>query len=123
MLQTLDEMLFANLDVTSHVLGALVYHLARSISVQEKLRQEILRHEGNLNQYSMRQDTYLRCCVLESMRLAPISGKSITHTRKPYLTQQAFTMPELSPLPKVFSGHFIPAKVRKPPDFPLALLT
>jgi cytochrome P450 len=80
MLQTLDEMLFANLDVTAHVLCTLTGYLAQFPEVQKKLRQEIIQNERELQQYVVKRDTYLRCCVHECMRLAPISGKLVlTH--------------------------------------------
>lgn len=71
-------MLFANLDVSSHVLTWLVTLLAENEDQQRKLRDEI-RNKGvnknmSLNDYCNSKDTFLRACYLESLRLRPFTG-------------------------------------------------
>ncbi|KAF2877961.1 cytochrome P450 [Massariosphaeria phaeospora] len=87
-LQTLDEMLFANLDVSAHILNALVVFLAESEDARNRVLQE-MQSMSDVEEYCSRRDTFLHNCLLETMRLSPIS---------------AFTMPERSPNAKSF-GH------------------
>jgi hypothetical protein len=76
-LQTLDESLYANLDVTTHALSWNVLLLAENIEAQRELRQEVLSALENeasesYERYIDRDDTFLAACVLESARLRPI---------------------------------------------------
>ncbi|MCJ1377288.1 hypothetical protein MMC17_000380 [Xylographa soralifera] len=50
-LQTLDEMLFADLDVTTHVLSWTLITLAENKSVQAELRKEIRANSDQLVTY------------------------------------------------------------------------
>ncbi|KZF23923.1 cytochrome P450 [Xylona heveae TC161] len=92
-LQTLSEMLFANLDVSTHVLSWLVALVAESSSVQEQLREEIRKNVDDPDAYYRRKDTLLHLCFLESLRLRPFT---------------VFTIPESSPTEKVLGGYVIP---------------
>lgn len=70
-------MLFANLDVSSHVLTWLVTLLAESKDVQDKLRKEIQSSKVNgviSNDFCNRKDGLLQSCWLESLRLRPFTG-------------------------------------------------
>lgn len=73
-LQTLDEMLFANLDVTTHVLTWIITLLADHTAAQDELRQEIQLNHASINDYISRKDSYLHFCFLESLRVRPVSG-------------------------------------------------
>lgn len=79
LLQTLDEMLFANLDVTIGNLAWNPIFLAARPDVQDELRDEIRRARNNNNSGDTSWETYitststlLMACVLESARLKPI---------------------------------------------------
>jgi cytochrome P450 len=96
LLQTLDEALFANLDVTTGGLSWNLVYLAAYKEVQEKLRAEV---EGfslseNIAGYLKRQTSLLQCCVMESSRLKPLA---------------AFSVPQSAPTDRVVDGYVIPA--------------
>jgi hypothetical protein len=117
MVQTLSEILFANLDVSTHVLGWLVIFLAKDTGVQTHLRREITDSSGRLVEFCGRKDTLLHLCFLESVRLRPFTGMSF-HLPRPLLENnrslnfKVFTVPESSPQTKVLGGHTIPPNVK-----------
>ncbi|KAJ5909077.1 cytochrome P450 [Penicillium taxi] len=96
-LQTLDEILFTNVDVSARVLGTLFTHLSIRPSLQVLLRDEIQhwKHDPDLNlpKYMAQSDTLLNRMVMESMRHSPAFG---------------FSMPERTSAPKIIGGYFIP---------------
>lgn len=94
--QTLDEMLFANLDVT---LGGLSWNpvfLAANPAVQEELYENITaaqEAEGPaMPMYLQDSSTYLAACILESSRLKPLA---------------AFSVPQAAPTARVLDGYVI----------------
>ncbi|PVI00657.1 cytochrome P450 [Periconia macrospinosa] len=97
-LQTLDEMLFANLDVTMGALSWPLVFLAAHADVQRKLRHEICsassKTGAELEQYLMSQDTYLHFVMLEAARLRPLVP---------------FSIPQSCPTPRLVSGYEVPA--------------
>lgn len=115
--QTLDEMLFANLDVTTHVLTWIITLLADYPAVQSKLRDEIRANLASIDEYINKKDSYLHNCFFESLRVRPVSGmlplQKCTHLTEsePTNTHQAFSIPESSPSPKRFKGYIIPKNV------------
>ncbi|KAF3396054.1 Cytochrome P450 monooxygenase roqR [Penicillium rolfsii] len=96
-LQTLDEAIFANLDVTTGGLSWNPVFLAAYPECQEKLRQEInqVQKDGRMDQYLRSTSTYLQACILESSRLKPLA---------------AFSVPQSAPTDRVVFGYKIPAK-------------
>lgn len=80
-LQSLDEILFTNLDVTSAILAFLLINLSINQAVQSELRAEILQNSRGFNEpgtesspvenYIRRTDTLLEYTCLESGRLCP----------------------------------------------------
>ena len=74
MTQTLDEMLFANLDVTTHVLTWIITLLADNVEAQAELRDEIRRNVDDVDEYLNRKDSFLHYCFWESLRVRPVSG-------------------------------------------------
>ncbi|KAI9878491.1 MAG: hypothetical protein M1830_000723 [Pleopsidium flavum] len=92
-LQTLDEMLFANLDVTTHVLTWLITLLADKESTQQKLRHEIRNMRDSLDVYCNQRDTFLHFCLMEAIRLRPPA---------------VFSIPESSPSVKRLGGFKVP---------------
>ncbi|KAL7905943.1 cytochrome P450 [Trichoderma velutinum] len=75
LLQTLDESLFANLDVTAHALSWNMLRMAHHTITQSDVRQEIRTNSHSEEEYEeyLRQDnTLLAACILESSRLHPI---------------------------------------------------
>ncbi|KAF3797720.1 O-methyltransferase aclM [Colletotrichum gloeosporioides] len=89
LLQTLDESLFANLDVTIGGLSWVPVFLAAHQHDQERLRTEIdaaCSHEKDARAFarylSEGRSTFLACCTLESSRLRPLA---------------AFTVPQAAP--------------------------
>lgn len=95
-LQTLDEAIFANLDVTTGGLSWNPVFLAAYPECQEKLRQEInqAQKDRRMDQYLQSASTYLQACILESSRLKPLA---------------AFSVPQSAPTDRVVSGYKIPA--------------
>ncbi|KAI0159700.1 cytochrome P450 [Xylariaceae sp. FL1272] len=78
-LQTIDEILFTNLDVTSAILAFLLINLAINQSAQKELREEVLANGGSqtkmdtelLGKYIKKSDTLLEYTCMESTRLSP----------------------------------------------------
>ncbi|PKX88414.1 cytochrome P450 [Aspergillus novofumigatus IBT 16806] len=97
LLQTLDEALFANLDVTTGGLSWNLVFLAAHPDCQRKLREEITEAtgSGSLNKYLQSQSTYLQACILESSRMKPLA---------------AFSVPQSAPSERVVGGFRIPAR-------------
>lgn len=105
-LQTLDEMLFANLDVTIGGLSWNFLFLAANRDVQSQLRGEITQArtrlqvaEENLSQsrwekYVLRSDTLLAASILESARLKPLA---------------AFSVPQAAPTARIVGEFSVPA--------------
>ncbi|KAI0542849.1 cytochrome P450 [Xylaria digitata] len=95
-LQTLDECLFANLDVTTGAMSWNVIFLAANIRYQNMLVKELALHsttEGR-RQYILNSNTLLASCVSESARLRPAA---------------AFSVPQSAPTTRVVGGYVIPA--------------
>lgn len=105
-LQTLDEMLFANLDVTIGGLSWNFLFLAANEGIQSQLRDEITQTRTRLEvaeenisqsrwgQYVLRSDTLLAACILESSRLKPLA---------------AFSVPQAAPTARNVGEFSIPA--------------
>lgn len=95
LLQTIDESLFANLDVT---VGGLTWNpvfLAANPECQERLRTEIVSQTPETaDRYVQSSTTYLAACVLESSRLKPLA---------------AFSVPQSAPTDRLVDGYIVPA--------------
>lgn len=116
-LQTLIEILFANIDITGLVLASLLENMAGDAAFQTKLLAEV-RHEkkgvssADVATYTSKQDTLLHYLTLESVRL-------VSHVRKYFersiLLKHSvdhhadFSPAELTGADKVISGYLIPA--------------
>ncbi|KAL6230883.1 cytochrome P450 [Aspergillus navahoensis] len=85
-LHTLNEILFANVDVSSAVLNTLFEHLAANTAIQQKLRGEVEAHS---------QNTLLNFAVMEAMCLSPAF---------------AFSLPECTAVSKEIWGYRVPAR-------------
>ncbi|KAJ5945400.1 Cytochrome P450 [Penicillium verrucosum] len=94
LIHTFTESIFANLDVTTSVITGCILHIAKDKRVQKKLQKEIDDHKDNLADYVKRQDTFMHCCFLESIRLEPIP---------------AFSLAGRCSEDKVLGGYHIPA--------------
>ena len=98
-LQTLDEMLFANLDVTVSALTWSLVQLAAHKDAQSRLRAEIARVRAGadectgLARYLGHSNTYLQAIISESSRLCPLA---------------AFSVPQAAPTSRVLDGYNIP---------------
>lgn len=95
-LQTLAESLFANLDVTTHVMTSCVILLADNTKVTEDLRKEFAEHADDIDGYLGKKDTLLHYCLLESLRLQPVLS---------------YSFPEKPPREKILGGYRIPKDV------------
>ncbi|KAF2092842.1 cytochrome P450, partial [Rhizodiscina lignyota] len=99
LLQTLDESLFANLDVTAHAVSWNVLRIAQHADVQQKVRSEIQQHtktatpDESYEAYLRREDTLLAACILEASRLHPVLP---------------FSNPEAAEEDKMVDGYVIP---------------
>ncbi|KFA71898.1 hypothetical protein S40288_09521 [Stachybotrys chartarum IBT 40288] len=96
LLQTLDESLYANLDVTTGGLSWNLVFLAANQDVQERIRAEgqLAHDKGRVDSYVRRDSTYLAACVLESSRLKPLA---------------AFSVPQAAPTAREVDKYVIPA--------------
>jgi cytochrome P450 len=76
-LQTIDESLFANLDVGIGSVSWNLVFLACYPEIQEQLFREIQEETTSQGweKYVNRSDTLLEACICESLRLRPIAGK------------------------------------------------
>ena len=82
LLHTLDEMLFANLDVTIGNISWNPIFLAANLDIQNELRSEVLRARADTSSnswgnYITSNSTLLMACVLESARLKPMAPFSL----------------------------------------------
>ncbi|KAK4041460.1 cytochrome P450 [Parachaetomium inaequale] len=108
-LQTIDEILFTNLDVTSAILAFLLINLSINQPVQQELRAEILESLGAspttvadmidsnknpLEAYIRKTDTLLEYTCIESGRLCPAVW---------------FTLPEYAGADLDIGGYRVPA--------------
>ena len=95
LLQTIDEALFANLDVTVGGLSWNLVFLAANPACQERLRAEVLSQTPETaERYVQSSATYLAACVLEAARLKPLA---------------AFSVPQSAPTDRLVGGFVIPA--------------
>ncbi|OCL06608.1 cytochrome P450 monooxygenase [Glonium stellatum] len=97
--QTLDEMLFANLDVTIGGISWNLLFLADNQDVQAQLREEIFlmrksKDEKKWEQYLLGSSTLLAASISESARLRPLA---------------AFSVPQSAPTDRIIGGFNIPA--------------
>ena len=99
--QTLDEMLFANLDVTIGGISWNLLFLGAHQDAQVDLRNEIIdkRREaqtapGQWEEYLLSSSTVLFASILESARLKPLA---------------AFSVPQAAPTDRAVSGFLVPA--------------
>lgn len=96
-LQTLDECLFANLDVTTGGLSWNLVYLAENSDAQQRLRAEAEQANisvSSMEKYLQSPSTFLHCCILESSRLKPLV---------------AFSSPQSAPTGRLIDGFVIPA--------------
>ncbi|KIX09583.1 uncharacterized protein Z518_00663 [Rhinocladiella mackenziei CBS 650.93] len=93
--QTLDESLYANLDVTTGALSWNLVFLASSPGTQQRVRQEVetFCRTGTMHKYLLDSSTYLTACILESSRLKPLA---------------AFSVPQAAPTERVIDGYIVP---------------
>lgn len=79
-LETMDELLFTNIDVTSTVIAFLLINIAANQSFQSSLREEIAAKQSqpsyNLSDYVLEKDTLLHYAAMESVRMSPALCKS-----------------------------------------------
>jgi cytochrome P450 len=101
MLQTVDEMLFANLDVTIGALSWNVVFLAAFPDTQQRVREEFSTRRAELDRqgletefYTTDNGTLLAACVNESARLKPLA---------------AFSVPQAIPTARAVGGYHFPA--------------
>ncbi|KAH7048217.1 cytochrome P450 [Macrophomina phaseolina] len=94
LLQTLDETLYANLDVTTGALSWNLVFFAAYPHVQDKVRAEIASRADDMEAYILSSSSYLAACIAESSRLRPLA---------------AFSVPQSAPTDRVVDGYLIPA--------------
>lgn len=97
LLQTLDEMLFANLDVSIGALSWSFVFIAAYPHVQERLLSEInaaLADAESTEAYLMSQSNYLHHILLEGGRLRPVA---------------AFSVAQACPTPRQVGSFILPA--------------
>ncbi|KAH7070903.1 cytochrome P450 [Paraphoma chrysanthemicola] len=80
LLQTMDEMLFANLDVSIGALAWALIFIAASPQTQARLLSEVnsaYHEKGNRDAYLLSQSSYLHHTILEAGRLRPVAAFSV----------------------------------------------
>ena len=97
LLQTLDEMLFANLDVSIGGLAWALVYLAAYPRVQEKLlreiRSELTEEKRDHSSYLLSQSNYLHYVLLESARLRPVVAFSVSQSAPTARRVSGFLLP------------------------------
>jgi cytochrome P450 len=72
-LDTLDELIFTNIEALGSVCSWCLIHLAQNSDVQSRLRAEILAQgETSLWSYANEPNTFLDMCIKESSRVSPV---------------------------------------------------
>lgn len=98
LLHTLDESLFANLDVTTGGISWVMVFLAANPDYPKRLLYELEKHlaehEGDRKPYILANSTLLSACIAESARLRPLA---------------AFSVPQAAPTTRIVDGYMIPA--------------
>ncbi|OAG08648.1 cytochrome P450 monooxygenase [Paraphaeosphaeria sporulosa] len=101
LLHTLDEMLYANLDVTIGAVSWNVVFIAAYPGIQTRLRQEVAEKRRKADEMGVEFEPYLHdgstllaACVNESARLRPLA---------------AFSVPQGIPTSRVIGGFKFPA--------------
>jgi gliotoxin/aspirochlorine/mycotoxins biosynthesis cytochrome P450 monooxygenase len=100
LLQTLDEMIFANLDVTMGGLSWNLLFLAAHQDIEDQIREEVRQARNSAppmddwDVYLQRSSTLLAASILESSRLKPLA---------------AFSVPQSAPTDRVVGGFLVPA--------------
>lgn len=96
--QTLDEALYANLDVTTGALSWNLVFLAFDPKVQEQARAEIRAvdksNPDSLHKYLLDTKSFLSACINEAARLKPLAP---------------FSVPQAAPTERILEGYRIPA--------------
>ncbi len=99
--QTLDEILFANLDVTAGALSWNLLFLGKCQASQADLRAEIITQKGcskgdgnDWKGYLLSSSTLLAASILESARLKPLA---------------AFSVPQATPTDRLIGDFLVPA--------------
>jgi cytochrome P450 len=98
---TLDEMLYANLDVTLGGISWNLVFLAAYKDAQSRLHAEISEKKNaareqntNLDQYLLSSSSFLAACISESSRLRPLA---------------AFSVPQSAPTERIIGDYHFPA--------------
>ncbi|KAH7361347.1 cytochrome P450 [Pyrenochaeta sp. MPI-SDFR-AT-0127] len=98
LLQTLDESMFANLDVTTHAVAWNILRLAQHTDIQQRVfleMQTYITKPETYEDYLRREDSLLAACVLEASRLHPVLP---------------FSNPEAAEDNKLIDGYIIPRR-------------
>ncbi|KAK8143562.1 hypothetical protein G3M48_007056 [Beauveria asiatica] len=97
-LQTVDELLFTNIDVTSTAVACLLLNIAENPDFQESLRQEMAQMKSDpsydVQQYIAKRDVLLHYAILESLRMRPVLW---------------FSLPEKTAIDKEIGGYYVPS--------------
>ncbi|EJP66212.1 Cytochrome P450 CYP5293A1 [Beauveria bassiana ARSEF 2860] len=97
-LQTVDELLFTNIDVTSTAVACLLLNVAENPGFQESLRQEMAQMKSDpsydVQQYIAKRDVLLHYAILESLRMRPVLW---------------FSLPEKTAIDKEIGGYYVPS--------------
>ncbi|KAK2741488.1 hypothetical protein FQN57_005621 [Myotisia sp. PD_48] len=100
--QTVDEALYANLDVTLGGISWNLVFLSAHPEMQKRLYSELQEKKAHANElgitldgYLLSPNTLLAACVSESSRLRPLA---------------AFSVPQSAPTPRTVGGYVFPAE-------------
>ncbi|KAE8153685.1 cytochrome P450 [Aspergillus avenaceus] len=95
-LQSIDEILFTNIDVTSSMFAYCLINLGRQLGIQNSLRKEVREKPctSDVFRYIQDENTLLHQVYLEILRNSPPAW---------------FSLPELTAKDKTIGGYLIPA--------------
>ena len=117
-LQTLDEILFTNIDITGSVLAFIFINTARNMQFQEALQAEIKARKSEASydvaDYIAHSNSLLHCTTLESLRISPALREFDKTSKSPSCASAdviflVFSPAECTAVEKNICGYCIPA--------------
>ena len=118
-LQTVDEMIFTNIGITSAILVFMFEQLAHHGDFQQKLYEEITsmkaRADSQLNTYICSSSTLLHYLCMEVVRLQPALGMPCTPLLVIHVALTSHVILQASPLQNAFPSPRLLVDIDSPP--------
>lgn len=97
-IQTLDEILFANIDVTATVMSWALVEMARNPNAQHAVREEIHSSTELQEEYVKKTETHLHRVLLETLRLHPLLWFGFPEVVSKDIVIDGFQIPAHTPI-------------------------